>query len=89
MYGKGGYEVQVQVVWIAKVVLQDVKGWTQPVEVGKEKDHLVKSGLPNVPNKHEGYDYGQGSMMLGDPLGLEHDLFEEERDIEDPAKCCR
>ena len=76
-------------MWISKVVLQDVKGWNQQVEEGKEKDHLVKSGLPNVPNKHEGYDYGQGSMMLGDPLGLVHDLVEEERDIEDPAKCCR
>ena len=89
MYDKGGYEVQTQVVWISKVVLQDVNGWTQQVEVGKEKDHLVKSGLPNVPNKHEGYDYGQGSMMLGDPLELEHDLVEGERGIEDPARCCR
>ena len=71
------------------MVLQGVHEQVRQVEVGKEKDHLVKSGLPNVPNKHEGYDYGQGSMMLGDPLGLEHDLVEEERDIEDPAKCCR
>ena len=44
MDGKGGHEVQVQVVWISKVVLQDVKGWNQQVEVEKEKDHLVKSG---------------------------------------------
>ena len=71
------------------MVLQGVHEQVRQVEVGKEKDHLVKSGLPNVPNKHEGYDYGQGSMMLGDPLELEHDLVEGERDIEDPAKCCR
>ena len=71
------------------MVLQGVHEWVRQVEVGKEKDHLVKSGWPNVPNKHEGYDCGQGSMRLGGPLVLERDLVEEELDIEDPARCCR
>ena len=73
--------------WFIGIVLQGVHEQVRQVEVGKEKDHLVKSGLPNVPNKHEGYDYGQGSMMLGDPLELEHDWVVGERDIEDPARC--
>ena len=64
MYGRVGHEVQVQVGKIAKVVLQVVRGWNQQVEVGREKDHLVKSGLPNVPNKHEGCDYGAGVIWL-------------------------
>ena len=81
--------VRTPVVKISKLVLPSGFEQVPPVEVRKEKDHLVKSGWPNVPNKHEGYDYGQGSMMLGDPLGLVHDLVEEERDIEDPPKCCR
>ena len=86
MDGKGGFEVQVQVVWISKVVLQDVRGWNQRVEVEKEKDHLVKNGLPNVPNKHEGCDYGQESMTRGDPHWFGHDLVEGEPDIGNPAK---
>ena len=71
------------------MVLQGVHEQVQPVEVGKEKDHLVKSGWPNVPNKHEGYDCGQGSMRLGGPLVLERDLVGEEPDIEDLARCFR
>ena len=59
----------------------------QPVGVKKGKDHLVKSGLPNVPNKPEGYDCGQGSMMPGGQLVLGHDFVEEGRGIEDPVKC--
>ena len=89
MYGKCGYEVQVQVAWISKVVLLDVEGWNQPVEVGKEKDHLVKSGWPNVPSKHEGCDYGQVSMTRGDPHWFGHDLVEGEPGIGNPARCRR
>ena len=89
MYGRVGHEVQVQVGKIAKVVLQVVRGWNQQVEVGREKDHLVKSGLPSVPNKHGGCDYGQGSMTRGDPHWFGHGLVEGELGIENPARCCR
>ena len=81
--------VRTPVVKISKLVLPSGFEQVLPVEVRKEKDHLVKSGWPNVPNKHEGYGCGQGSMRLGDPLVLERDLVEEELDIGDPARCCR
>ena len=68
------------------MVLLDVEGWNQPVEVGKEKDHLVKSGWPNVPSKHEGCDYGQVSTTRGDPHWFVHDWVEVEPDIVDPAR---
>ena len=85
MYGKYGYEVQVQVVWISKVVLQDVDGWNRQVEVGKERDHLVKSGWPNVPSRREECGYGQVSTTRGDPHWFVHDWVEVEPDIVDPA----
>ena len=81
--------VRTPVGQISTMILQGMHEQVQPVEGGKEKDHLAKSGQPSVPSKHEGYDCGQGSKMLGDRLVLEHDLVEEERDIEDPAKGCR
>ena len=63
------------------MVLQGVHEQVRQVEVRKEKDHLVKSGWPTVPNKHEGYGCGPGSMRLGDPIVLERDLVEEELGI--------
>ena len=89
MAGKCGYEVQVQVVLISKAALQDVEGWIQRVEVGKEKDHLVKSGWPSVPSKHEECDYGQVSTTRGDPHWFVHDLVEVKPDIGNPARSCR
>ena len=71
------------------MVLQDVKGWAQLVEVGKEKDHLVKSSWPSVPNMHVGCDYGQVSMTLGDPHWCGRDLVEVGPDIGNPARCCQ
>ena len=68
-------------------MLPSVFEQVQPVEVGKEKDHLVRICWPNVPNRHEGYDCGRGSMRLGDPLVLEHGWVVEEQDIEVPARC--
>ena len=51
-----------------------------------EKDHLVKSGWPSVPNKHEECDYGQVSTTRGDPHWFVHDLVEVKPDTGDPAK---
>ena len=86
MSGRCGYEVQVRVVWISKVVLQDVEAWNQRVEVGRETGHLVKSGWPSGPSKHEECDYGQVSTTRGDPHWFVHDLVEVKPDTGDPAK---
>ena len=61
-------------------------GWNRRVEVGKEKDHLVTSGWPSVPSKHEECDYGQVSTTRGDPHWFVHDLVEVKPDIGDPAR---
>ena len=79
--------VRTPVVEISKLALPKVFEQVQPVGVGKEKDHLVRICWPNVPNRHEGYDCGRGSMRLGDPLVLEHGWVVEEQDIEVPARC--
>ena len=79
--------VRTPVVEISKLALPKVFEQVQPVGVGKEKDHLVRICWPNVPNRHEGYDCGQGSMRLGDPLVLEHGWVVEEQDIEVQARC--
>ena len=88
MSGERGHEVQVQVESSAKVARQDGEGWSQHVEVGREKDHLVKNGWPSVPSKHEECDYGQVSTTRGDPHWFVHDLVEVKPDIGNPARSC-
>ena len=87
MYEEDRSVVRTPVVKISKLVLPRVFEQVQPVGVGKEKDHLVRICGPNVPNRREGCGCGRGSMKLGGPLVLEHDLVVEEQDIEVPVMC--
>ena len=87
MYEEDRSVVRTPVVKISKLVLPRVFEQVQPVGVGKEKDHLVRICGPNVPNRRGGCGCGRGSMKLGGPLVLEHDLVVEEQDIEVPVMC--
>ena len=62
-------------------------GKVQQVEAEKGRDPLVKSGQLICPNMHEGYDYGQGSRMLGGPHWFEHGLVEEVPGIVNQVRC--
>ena len=85
MYEEDRSVVLPPVAKVPKWMFPKVFERVQPAGGGMEKDHPVRIGGPNVPNRLEGCGYGRGSRKQGGPLWPEHGLVVEEQDIEVPA----